>query len=163
MKDKFQSAFSKFASGKVSDMTHRFGRASALLALAVTTLVPLGAATAQGVDPLNEVNPRVGFSSVSRAYADMDARFVRKGNERTVAQVRRIALGQTAQSLQPALGHPAYGYEDGSYEYLVSLPLTGTRDRLICQYRVFFDGEGKVERAVWRRPQCADLVLGRLN
>ena len=64
--------------------------------------------------------------------------------------------------LQAVLGHPAIRNGDGSLEFHLSLPLTA-RDRLICQYRVFFDGSGNVERGVWRRPQCADLVLGQSN
>lgn len=143
-------------------MTRWFGGRGALLALALLLSLPFGAAVAQGGDPLNEVNPRIEFSSVSREYADMDMRYVRTGSQREIAQVRRVAVGQSSDELQSILGRPAFGHGDGSHEFLLSLPLTA-RDRVICQYRVYFDGDGKVERAVWRRPQCADLVLGRLN
>ena len=30
---------------------------------------------------------------------------------------------------------------------------------LVCQYRVFFDADGRVEETVWRRPQCADVII----
>lgn len=143
-------------------MTRRLTGLSALLTLSLLLLLPLDAAMAQGRDLLNQVNPRVGFSSVTRAYSDMDARYVRAGTRREIAQVRRVAVGQSMAELQAVLGRPALGYDDGSWEFHLSLPLTG-RDRLICQYRVFFDGQGGVENAVWRRPQCANLVRGRLN
>ena len=143
-------------------MTRFFGRRSIVTAMALLVLAPFGAAVAQGRAPLNEVNPRVAFSSVSRAYSDMDARYARTGVRREIAQVRRVAVGQSQRDLQAVLGSPALGHGDGSLEFHLSLPLTG-RDRLICQYRVFFDGSGKVKRAVWRRPQCANLVLGRTD
>ncbi|GHH04816.1 hypothetical protein [Pseudodonghicola xiamenensis] len=143
-------------------MKRLFGGRSALLATALLVLLPFGASAAQDDDPLNQVNSRVKFSSVSRAYASMDATYARIGTRREIAQVRRVALGQSEADLQAVLGRPAIGYDDGSFEFHLSLPLTRS-DRLICQYRVFLDGEGKVERGVWRRPQCANLVVGREN
>ncbi|PTE21202.1 hypothetical protein C5F48_13510 [Cereibacter changlensis JA139] len=143
-------------------MMKRFGAGSALGALALLVILPLGPAAAQERDPLNEVNPRVGFTSVTRSYPSMDARYVRVGIPREIAQVRRVALGQSPEEVQAVLGRPAVGYGDGSWEYHLSLPLTRS-DRLICQYRAFFDGADKLVRGVWRRPQCADLVLGRAN
>lgn len=130
-----------------------------LLAIALLALLPAGAAAAQDRDRLNEVDPQAGFSSVSRAYQSMNARYARNGAKHAIAQVRGIAVGQPRERVQAALGRPAIRNGDGSYEFHLSLPLT-RRDRLICQYRVFFDGAGHVERTVWRRPQCAELVLG---
>lgn len=147
---------------KVPDMTHLLGVRRALLAISLLALLPFGPATAQASDPLNQVNAKVGFTSVSRAFPDMDARYARIGTRREIPQVREIAVGQPHGAVQSALGRPAVGRSDGSYEYYLSFQLTG-RDRLICQYRVFFDDEGKLTQGVWRRQQCADLVLGRLN
>lgn len=143
-------------------MTRWFGGLSALLTIALLVLLPPGAVGAQERDQLNQVNPQVEFVSVSRAYSDMNVRYARVGTRRQIAQVRRIAVGQSKGELQTVLGRPATSYDDGSLEFNLSLPLTH-RDRLICQYRVFFDDAGKVESAVWRRPQCAELVLGRPN
>lgn len=143
-------------------MTRCFGTRSTLLAMTLLALLPFGAAGAQERAQLNEVNPRLEFSSVSRTYSDMDARYALIGVRREIAQVRRIAIGQSQGDLQTVLGRPAIRNGDGSLEFHLSLPLT-RRDRLICQYRVFLDGDGKVERAVWRRPQCAELVLGQSN
>ena len=140
-------------------MTRRPRRQSGVLAIALLALLPFGIANAQERDRLNEVDPQAGFSSVSRAYPSMNARYARVGTKRLIAQVRGIAVGQSQDRVQAALGRPTIGNSDGSSEFHLSLPLT-RRDRLICQYRVFFDGAGRVERAVWRRPQCAALVLG---
>ena len=143
-------------------MTQGFGVRAACLAIALLGLVAFGLSSARASGQLNEVNPAAGFSSVSKAYPDMDARYVRSGTRRAIAQVRRTAVGQSQSELQAILGRPALRNDDGSYEFHLSLPLT-RRDRLICQYRVFFDGEGKVSHAVWRRPQCADLIAGKRN
>lgn len=137
------------------------GRRS-LLTMTLLALLPFSDAGAQERERLNQVNPRAEFSSVSRAYPSMDARYVRIGTRRSIAQVRRIAVGQSQRDLQAALGRPAISHGDGSAEFHLALPLT-RRERLICQYRVYFDGNGNVDHAVWRRPQCAALVLGQSN
>ncbi|MFL1483065.1 hypothetical protein [Marinobacter sp. LN3S78] len=139
-------------------MTRWFGGRCVPLVMLLLVLVPFATAEAQNDDRLNRVDPEVGFSSVERDYADMDARYAREGVQRDIAQVRRIAIGQSQDALQGALGPAAVEHDDGSFEYHLSLPLT-RQDRLICQYRVFFDDQDKVASAVWRRPQCADLVL----
>lgn len=141
-------------------MTQRSGVRDVLLKTAFLGAILLGGCVAQTGGSLDQVNPGAGFSQVSKAYPDMDARYVRVGAPRTISEVRRISVGQSRSDLQAVLGRPAVQNGDGSYEFHLSLPLTG-RDRLICQYRVFFDGEGKVSRAVWRRQQCADLVARR--
>ena len=144
-------------------MTRWFAKGRTLAVLAALFLVPAGLAGAQQhTDPLNGVNTRAGFSSVDRAYPQMNARYARKGTPRDIATVRSVAVGQSQTEVEALLGKPASRNSDGSREFNLSLPLN-QRDRLICQYRVFFDGAGTVERAVWRRHQCADLVLGRLH
>ena len=99
------------------------------------------------------------LAPVSYTHLDVYKRQARNGAKHAIAQVSGIAVGQPRERVQAALGRPAIRNGDGSYEFHLSLPLT-RRDRLICQYRVFFDGAGHVERTVWRRPQCAELVLG---
>lgn len=147
---------------EVYDMTTRYDGGFALKALALAILLPFQAAMAQPADPLNEVNPQVGFTSVSRSYSSMDARYSRIGTPREIAQVRRVALGQSRDQLQAVLGRAAVEYGDGSQEFYLSLPLT-RHDRLICQYRAFFDRDGKLDHGVWRRPQCAELVAGKAH
>jgi len=123
-------------------------------------LIALCGTAAQASDHLNDVNPGAGFSSVSRSYPSTNARYARIGTPRELAQVRRIAIGQSENDIQGLLGRPAIRNGDGSYEFHLSLPLT-RRDRLICQYRVYFDGARKVSHAAWRRPQCANLVASK--
>ena len=139
-------------------MTRWFGARSALIAVALSTLSPVGGAALAQETALNQVDPGRGFSRASRAYSQMDPRYVRPGNRRTVAQVRSVDVGESKQELQGAIGRPVLAYGDGSWEFHLALPLTQS-DTLVCQYRVFFDAQDRVESAVWRRPQCADLVL----
>lgn len=143
-------------------MTKWFGARATFLQLSIVTFASFFLSSAHARDALNQVNPRAGFTSVSKAYSDMDKRYVRVGMPRDIAQVRRIAVGQSQATLQATLGRAAHRNGDGSLEFHLSLPLVG-RDRLICQYRVYFDGAGKVSHAAWRRPQCADLVAGKQN
>lgn len=144
-------------------MTRLFDARRAFLSAALLIILPLGNAVAQGGNPAHEVDPEAGFSSVSREYPDLNAPYSREGMRHRIAQIRNVKVGMSLGELQKALGRPAIGYDDGSLEFHLSLSLTGRGDRLICQYRVFLDGQNTVERAVWRRPQCADLVFGRLN
>lgn len=143
-------------------MTHQSTVRTAFYQIALVGLFSFGITNVQASDQLNEVNPRAGFSSVSKSYSDMDVRYVRRGTPRTVDQMRHVAIGQSRNDLQAALGRPAIRNGDGSYEFHIALPLTG-RDKLVCQYKVFFDDQDKVNRGVWRRPQCADLVAGKRN
>ncbi|MEN9063230.1 outer membrane protein assembly factor BamE domain-containing protein [Ponticoccus litoralis] len=139
----------------------RFGGAHrALLATALLLVLPPGTATAQTANPAHQLDPKAGFSSESRRYPDMNATYAREGHEERIARIRSVQPGMSRLDLQRTLGRPAIGYRDGSLEYHLSLSLTG-RDRLICQYRVFFDDDGAVERAAWRRPQCANLIWAR--
>ena len=142
-------------------MIQRF-RAGCALVFAVLslTLSPVAPAMAADDGGLNIVAPDRGFQRVWRAYPDMDARFARTGSLRSLDQVRRVAIGQGKQQLQSAIGRPVVGYPDGSWEYSLSLPLRG-KDRLVCQYRVYFDDADLVRATVWRRPQCAGLVTGK--
>ncbi|MFN4156233.1 MAG: hypothetical protein ACK4HF_16420 [Paracoccaceae bacterium] len=133
--------------------------------LALTLSLPLLAACVAGPAPdrLNLVAPNDGFSRVWREYPDMDARYARTGSRDTISAVRRVAIGQDGATVQSAIGKPVViDPEAGMSEYNLSLSLAG-RDRLVCQYRVYFDAEGKVKGSVWRRPQCADLVTGKVN
>ncbi|WP_306154318.1 hypothetical protein [Roseovarius sp. MMSF_3281] len=141
----------------VNDMIRHCGAYRALLMTAILSLSPLGGVTAQEADSVQMVDPNAGFSSVSREYPDLNVPYSREGVKKRIARVRSVRPGMSRRDLQRALGRPAIGYGDGSLEFHVSLPLTGP-SQLICQYRVFFDDDGMVDRAVWRRQQCANLI-----
>lgn len=137
-------------------------RITALLAaFAAALTMSFGPAIADVTD-VNLVAPNENFPRVWRAYPEMDARFERVGTPRSVAQVRRLAVGDSKQQLVNAVGQPASAYGDGSWNFNVALPLP-ERNRLICQYRVFFDAQDRVSGSIWRRPQCAGIVLGSIR
>ncbi len=119
----------------------------------VLAALVLGAApVAADVAALNRVEPERGFSRVWRAYPDMDARFARESTPRTLAQIRRIAPGNTKQQLVAAAGQAVSANPDGSWNFNIDLPQPN-RHRLVCQLRVEFDAAGKVTGTIWRRPQ----------
>lgn len=110
----------------------------------------------------NMIQPDRDFWRVWRAYPDMDAHFARDGTPRSLAQVRRVARGQTKGQLVRLLGNPVAASADGGWDFNIKLPLP-QRNRLVCQYRVYFDSHERVRGTVWRRPQCADLITGAIR
>lgn len=107
---------------------------------------------------LNIVDPGRGFPDVSRTYASLDAEFARDDRFRSVERVRQVAIGSTRDEVQRAIGQPVSGFSDGSWNYNIALDYPQSHT-LVCQYRVFFDADGRVEETVWRRPQCADVII----
>lgn len=115
-----------------------------------------------GFDQLNMVDPHRGFAHAYRDYPSMDERFARSGTWHTVAEVQQIQIGQSKADLMRHIGAPKYRAEDNSsWDYDLHLPLH-RQDRLVCQYRVYFDADGLVRGTLWRRPQCAELATGQL-
>lgn len=110
------------------------------------------------VDGLNVVAPKREFPRVSRSYESMDKVFSRTGRERSVAQVRQVEIGTDKEGLVRAVGRPVSSYDDGSWNFNISLDFPQT-NRLICQYRVWFDENDRVSGTAWRRPQCANIIL----
>ncbi len=130
-----------------------------LTGLAMALVLGLGPAAAD-VTTLNGVGPDRDFPRAWRAYSQMDKRFARVGTPRSVATVRKIAIGSSKQQLVRAVGQPVSAYKDGSWNFNVALPLP-QRNKLICQYRVYFDDQDRVAGTLWRRPQCANIVTGQ--
>lgn len=137
-------------------------RMAAVLAGLSTALIMAFTPAAAEVSGLNLLGTKADFPRVWRAYPDMDARFERPGTPQTIERVRSLAIGDSKQQLVRAVGQPVSAYEDGSWNFNVALPLP-QGNRLICQYRVFFDAEERVSGSIWRRPQCADLVVGNIR
>ena len=135
-------------------------RAKAMLAGLVAALtLSVGPVLAE-VTALNLLASGKDFPRVWREYPDMDARFERPGIARTPQQVQKVAIGSSKQQLVRAVGQPVSTYPDGSWNFNIALPLP-QRNRLICQYRVFFDAQERVTGTIWRRPQCVQLVTGQ--
>ena len=134
-------------------------RSSLPAALALGLAVALGglALPAPALADLNVVDPNRGFPRVGRSYPGLDANYARVGAVRSTAQVRRVRVGSSKTEVARAIGRPVSAYRDGSWNYNLSLDYP-QRNRLICQYRVYFDANERVEETVWRRPQCAAVV-----
>ncbi|RWR48351.1 hypothetical protein EOW65_10545 [Sinirhodobacter ferrireducens] len=130
--------------------------AAALIGLAL----PAGAGAISG---LNVVAPDAGFSNVERNYAEMDEKYARSGTARSAQQMRKVALGQDKAALVRYAGKPVSANQDGSWDFDIRLPAKDRRSTLVCQYRVYFDAAQKVSGTAWRRPQCADIVVGQKN
>lgn len=139
---------------------HSLCRAFAALSLALTLLA--SPAFAVETDTLNIVDPGRGFSRVWRAYPDMDEPFVRDGTHLSLNQVRGVAQGQSKGQLVRQVGKPVSKTTQGAWNFNLSLPLP-QGNRLVCQYRVYFDDAERVTGTVWRRPQCAGLVTGQIK
>lgn len=106
---------------------------------------------------LDVVDPGRGFPSVSRSYASLDADYARRGAVRSDARIRGVRLGSSRAQVVRSIGRPASAYRDGSWNYAVSLDYP-QRNRLVCQYRIYFDATDRVVETVWRRPQCAAAI-----
>ncbi len=133
-------------------------RATAIVLGSVLTIaMSINPATAD-VTELNVLAPEKSFPRVWRDYPAMNAEFERPGTLRSAAQVRSVAIGNSKQQLVRAVGQPVSAYPDGSWNFNIAL-LLPQRNRLICQYRVYFDDEERVVGTIWRRPQCVELVI----
>lgn len=104
---------------------------------------------------LHDVEPGHGWGNVDRAYAKMDAQYIRNGRNRTPTQVRQLALGQSQEQVKAVLGD-AVLQGDNTLYFNVNLPQTG-KDDLVCQYAASFDN-GVLVDGGWRRVQCSDLA-----
>lgn len=130
-----------------------------LLVSIALSLFPVNWAMADAVTELNVLATNAAFPRVSRDYTAMDARFERRNFLRTVAQVNQVQLGNTKTELAAAVGQPVSAYGDGSWNFDLAFRLP-QGNRIICQYRVFFDDQDRVAGTIWRRPQCTDIMNG---
>lgn len=135
---------------------------SRVTTVAATIFLIVGGAFAGGYQGLNNVAPNEGFSDVSRAYPNMNEHYVRYGKSLNLSHIRSVRLGQTQDSVSRVLGQPVAEAGDGSWYFVLNLPYL-KRSQFVCQYRVFFDSDKTVSATVWRRPQCADIVTGKLR
>lgn len=128
-----------------------------LMALLAGLILWIGPLHAE-VEGLNVLAPDKEFPRVGRSYSSMDAVFARTGVIRSVAQVREVQIGSTKAQLVSAVGQPVSTYGDGSWNFNISLDFPQA-NRLICQYRVWFDDDDRVSGTAWRRPQCLNIII----
>lgn len=131
-----------------------------LTGFALSAVLAVGSALADNVNTINGVGPDREFPRVWRDYQGLNKDFARVGTPRTVATIRKIDIGSSKRQLVNAVGQPVSAYSDGSWNFNVALPLP-QRNKLICQYRVYFDDADRVAGTLWRRPQCANIVTGQ--
>lgn len=98
---------------EVTKMTRWSSRGCALLMMAFCSIAPLATAQTQAMassadSALNVVDPKAGFSSVTRSYSGMDARYVRTGTQTKIAQLRSIAIGEPEAEVEDELGRPRH-------------------------------------------------------
>jgi outer membrane protein assembly factor BamE (lipoprotein component of BamABCDE complex) len=125
-------------------------------ALLGAAIMIAGSAAADAL-AIQQVDPTAGFNDVTRAYPDMDERYVRLGESKSPRQIQRIALGQSKRQLTAILGNPVSADQFGRWNFEVNLPLT-RKDELVCQLKVSFDENDLVSGVTWRRSQCADTA-----
>jgi len=133
-----------------------------LLAIAALVVVPAAQALAKDVTELNQLGPDRDFPRVSRSFPSMDATFSRPGLKRSVSQVAQVQIGSNKRQVVDAIGKPVSAYRDGSWNYNIAFRLP-QRNRLVCQYRVYFDTDENVAGTLWRRPQCSNIATGKVK
>jgi hypothetical protein len=133
-----------------------------LLAIAALGMMPVTQALAKDVTELNQLGPDRNFPRVSRSFPSMDATFSRPGFKRSVAQVAQVQIGSKKRQVVSAIGQPVSAYSDGSWNYNIAFRLP-QGNRLICQYRVYFDTDENVAGTLWRRPQCSNIATGNVK
>lgn len=131
--------------------------------LATGLLAAVGAAHA-GDNPVDPVsNPQgLEFPDVEMEIPEYAAPFQRTGRLVTDAELfRQVVPGMPAARVQSLLGKPLNHTSDGlgkEWNYNFTLLMPVSRNHLVCQYKVVFDSQQRVEDAVWRRDQCLDIV-----
>lgn len=133
-------------------------RAAFFLGLLTFSCLSLSTSAFAEVKGLNIHAPHEHWPRVSRSYPSMNKVFSRRGYARSLAQVDKVKIGSTKRQLVNAVGKPVSAYSDGSWNFNIGLRLP-QGNRLVCQYLVFFDDDGRVNGTAWRRPQCVDLIL----
>lgn len=133
-----------------------------LFAVAALGLMPVTQVLAKDVTELNMLGPDREFPRVSRSFPSMDATFSRPGFKRSVAQVAQVRIGSNKQQVVNAIGQPVSAYRDGSWNFNIAFRLP-QGNRLVCQYRVYFDTAENVEGTLWRRPQCSNIATGNVR
>jgi hypothetical protein len=132
------------------------GTAALLSAALVIGAVPSHAGHSNPVD--QKTNPQAeNFTDVHIAPRKLDDPFVRDAGVTDPQIFRGVTTGLAQDQLAQVIGQPVK--KDGrSWDYQFKFAMTNSQNFLICQYKVKFDREDRVESAIWRRQQCAALA-----
>ncbi len=142
----------------ISDRTplRRAAAGAAILAL-------WAAGAAQAANPVDPVsNPgKLSYPDVQMELPDYDEPFQRDGIMSQPQRFRQIVPGLPAADVVRLIGRPLEsGPADGAWNYNFTFRLPRSQNYMVCQYKVVFDAEQRVEEAAWRRHQCLDIVNG---
>jgi len=125
----------------------------------------LAASLAWAANPIDPVsNPkRLDYPEVHMTLPDYDEPFQRTGIMEQPELFRKVAPGMTSGQVAALLGQPLNGGEATQsrlWDYNFTFRLPRSQNYIVCQYKVVFDQESRVENAYWRRHQCLDIVKG---
>jgi OOP family OmpA-OmpF porin len=109
---------------------------------------------------------QVGVAAAQQSdekFPEPSASYRTEGLFVNVPNLRNMSNGLTKPQVLDLLGAPHFSeglFGVREWNYIFNL-----RDQdgsvVQCQYKVLFDGESKVRRTLWNKPQCADLIKER--
>lgn len=120
------------------------------------------ASAANPIDPVSNPN-RLDYPDVHMSLPDYDEPFQRAGVMAQPELVRKLTRGMSSGQVVALLGLPLKeeeAVESRLWDYNFTFRLPHSQHYIVCQYKVVFDQDSKVEDAYWRRHQCLDIVKG---
>ncbi len=134
----------------------KYAGTAALLSAALVMAVPSHAGHSNPVDQRS--NPQAEkFTDVHIAPRKLDVPFVRDAGVTDPQIFRGVTAGVAQDQLTQIIGQPVK--KNGrAWDYQFKFAMTNSQNFLVCQYKVKFDREARVETATWRRQQCAALA-----
>lgn len=129
----------------------------------ISALCVAGAVWANPIDPVS--NPkRLDYPEVHMNLSDYDEPFQRNGLISQPEVFKQVVPGMVAEDVVALIGRPLNGgdmaTQDTPWDYNFTFRMRNSEHYIVCQYKVVFDQEHKVERGFWRRHQCLDIVDG---
>lgn len=135
-------------------------RSALLVAVCLCTLPAVAWAGHQNpVDKLSNPHALV-FTDVDMARSDYRELFVRDGALTPPNFFRPIVPGLPQAQVRALLGTPlaeSDGKRGHEWDYNFKFVMEPSKNYIVCQYKVVFDGE-QVREQVWRRRQCQQLA-----
>ena len=129
------------------------GKMLGMGALLASGLLAAGMAWANPIDPVS--NPqRLSYPDIHMLMSDYDEPFQRDGVVIEPARFHQMTQGMSADQVVALIGQPLNANAstkepDNQWDY-----------NIVCQYKVVFDQDQKLENGYWRRHQCLDIVNG---